>query len=343
MDTYNRSKPKNIIENEYRIDLKCEELLQSLPSFVYEYYKYLSVQGKSRKTKLAYIFDLMHFFDYLSCEVTLDVINTLTAKDINDYLTYCTQYENDGVVYQNSKVSRARKKSSISGLLNFLYRNDLIENDITSKIAPISIKSSERIVKCLQEPEIFDLMEVLETGEGLSSRQQKSWQKTKYRDKLMIILLVVYGLRISELQQLNVSSFNFKRNEFIIYRKRSKEAVMPINNTLKDAYREYIDKERPNIDNDALLLSLPTKTGTRERLSERQIRDIVKKYTSLVIGGNGYSPHKLRATAATTAIRRGNDIFRVANLLDHDSVTTTQKYLQKNIQDKKDVLDSLEL
>ena len=37
----------------------------------------------------------------------------------------------------------------------------------------------------------------------------------------------------------------------------------------------------------------------------------------------GYSPHKLRATAATSLIGRGNSIYDVAALLDHEQVITT--------------------
>ena len=40
----------------------------------------------------------------------------------------------------------------------------------------------------------------------------------------------------------------------------------------------------------------------------------------------GYSPHKLRATAATSLIQNGFTIYDVQNLLDHDNVTTTQLY-----------------
>lgn len=40
----------------------------------------------------------------------------------------------------------------------------------------------------------------------------------------------------------------------------------------------------------------------------------------------GYSPHKLRATAASTLIERGYSIFDAQELLDHDNVTTTQLY-----------------
>ena len=54
---------------------------------------------------------------------------------------------------------------------------------------------------------------------------------------------------------------------------------------------------------DALFLSLQNK-----RMDPKAIRQLVKKYTSISMEtsrSNGYSPHKLRATAATSLIQNG--------------------------------------
>jgi site-specific recombinase XerD len=184
------------------------------------------------------------------------------------------------------------------------------------------------------------------TGDGLTDKEKQFWEKTKYRDKLMLLLLVTYGLRLSEMQQLNLSSFNFERGEFKIYRKRGKESVMPINNTITEAFNEYVTLERApeetldEENKDALLLSL---RGTR--LTDRQIREVVKKYTSITMGTSrrqGYSPHKLRATAATSLIGRGNSIYDVQELLDHDNVTTTQLYAAHKLNTKRELIKNFE-
>ena len=56
----------------------------------------------------------------------------------------------------------------------------------------------------------------------------------------------------------------------------------------------------------------------------------------------GYSPHKLRATAATSLIGRGNSIFDVAALLDHEQVTTTQLYARQKQGVKRDLVKGME-
>ena len=159
-------------------------------------------------------------------------------------------------------------------------------------------------------------------------------------------MFLTYGLRLSELQQLNVSSFQWGRGEFKIYRKRGKESIMPLNNSVTAVIHDYLDNERkPDSEvedehKDALFLSLQGK-----RMTERQIRELVKKYTSIALNTTrkgGYSPHKLRATAATSLIGRGNSIFDVAALLDHEQVTTTQLYARQKINVKRDLVKGME-
>ncbi|MCF0141687.1 MAG: tyrosine-type recombinase/integrase, partial [Mogibacterium sp.] len=108
----------------------------------------------------------------------------------------------------------------------------------------------------------------------------------------------------------------------------------------------YIKLERTNVtaqneaDEDALFLSLQ---GTR--MTTRAIRDLVKKYTSIALSTSrkaGYSPHKLRATAATSLIGRGNSIFDVQALLDHEQVTTTQLYASHKMNVKRDLVKDME-
>ena len=80
-------------------------------------------------------------------------------------------------------------------------------------------------------------------------------------------------------------------------------------------------------------------------MTERQIRELVKKYTAIGMHTSrhaGYSPHKLRATTATSLIGRGNSIFDVQALLDHEQVTTTQLYARHKMNVKRDLVNDME-
>ena len=121
---------------------------------------------------------------------------------------------------------------------------------------------------------------------------------------------------------------------------------MPLNKSVTEVVTDYIENERMPDEKivegheDALFLSLQGK-----RLTERQIRDLVKKYTSIGLATSrkaGYSPHKLRATAATSLIGRGNSIYDVQALLDHEQVTTTQLYAGHKMNVKRDLVKDME-
>lgn len=355
---HNKSdKPDNIVEKENQIYLECERIEEELPRFLRQYFVYLkgNILPMSR---LAYLRDVRFFFNYLINEtdltkaniakdITVSEIDNIRASDINLFIDYSRKYtvdEGDSiVVYENSNKTLARKKSSISVLFKQLYRDGLIKENITYGFDPIRVpKPGEKEIKALQDDEVMIMLDAVTTGSHLTEHEKKYWEKTKLRDKAILVLFLTYGLRLSELEQLNINSFNFSRGDFKIYRKRGKESTMPINRSVEIVVKDYIDNERnPEArDEEALFLSLQGK-----RITSRAIRDLVKKYTSIALSTSrkdGYSPHKLRATAATSLIGRGNSIYDVQALLDHEQVTTTQLYASHKINVKRDLVNDME-
>lgn len=359
---HNKSdKPDNIVQKEAEIFEQCEAIENELPRFLRGFFSYLR-GNVLPMTRLAYLQDIHFFFNYLIDETGLveadetskikaSELNRVRAIDVNMFIDYCRKYkvetDNTVTIYENNNKTLARKKSSISVLFKYMYRDELVDKNITDGFDPIRVpKAGEREIKALQDDEVMIMLDAVTNGTGLTKHQKSYWEKTKKRDKAILILFLTYGLRLSELQQLNLSSFNFGRGEFKIYRKRGKESIMPINDSVFETLNDYINNERPKDekikegDKDALFLSLQG-----SRLTERQIRDLVKKYTAIALKTStkaGYSPHKLRATAATSLIGRGNSIYDVAALLDHEQVTTTQLYAAQKKNVKRDLVKGME-
>jgi len=360
--SHNKSgKPDNIVEKENDIYMECEAIQKELPSFMRSYFTYLK-GNVLPMTRLAYLHDIRFFTNYLinetdltgaktSRDITSDEFNNITAADINLFIDYCRKYMvDDGetvTVFENNNRSLARKKSSVSVMFKQLYRAGIIDKNITDGFDPIRVgKPGEREIKALQDDEVMIMLDAVTNGTGLTNHERVYWEKTKMRDKAILVMFVTYGLRLSELQQLNLSSFNFSRGEFKIYRKRGKESIMPLNRSVQIVLDDYINGERNTViaensaAEDALFLSLQGR-----RITERAIRELVKKYTSIALNTSrrsGYSPHKLRATAATSLIGRGNSIYDVAALLDHEQVTTTQLYARHKMNVKRDLVSDME-
>lgn len=362
---HNKSdKPDNIVSKEYEIDRKSKSIEETLPTFLGGFFQYLR-GNVLPMTRLAYLHDISFFCKYIientglssakkNRDISLEEFNNIKAIDVNIFLDYARQYEKETskavYIYENSNKTLARKKSSISVMFKHLYRDELIDKNITDGFDPIRVpKAHEREIKALQDDEVMIMLDAVTTGVGLTDKEKQYWKKTKKRDKAILIVFLTYGLRLSELQQLNISSFNFNRGEFTIYRKRGKESTMPLNDSVTAVLTDYIENERAgndesDVDNksddDALFLSLQGR-----RLTDRQIRQLVKKYTSIgmkTCRNSGYSPHKLRATTATSLISRGNSIFDVQALLDHEQVTTTQLYAAHKMNVKRDLIRDME-
>lgn len=361
---HNKSdKPNNILDKEIFLINQCTLLEKSMPSFFKDYFIYLK-NAIALSSRLAYLQDLAYFLQYLIKEderfmifnnikeIDIERFSLLKSRDINYYIgEYCTQYikevNQQDYIFQNHNKALARKKSSLSSMFKYLYRSEVFKENIVSGLNPIKLpKPQPDAIKKLDQEEVLMMLEVINTGKGLTNRELIYWEKTKLRDKALIVFFITYGLRLSEIQQLNLSSFNYVRNEFKIYRKRGKESIMPLNHTTRSALIDYIEKERAKNDvldeknKDALFLSIQNR-----RMDVKSIRELVKKYTSFAMGTtkkNGYSPHKLRATAASSLIENGFSIYDVQNILDHDNVTTTQLYSAHRKNLKKEIIQKFE-
>lgn len=360
---HNKSdKPDNIVIRDNNVIERCISIENSLPKFMKDYFIYLK-GSVAVSTRLAYLVDIHFFCSYLVemqeltsakdiKDISLDEFNKIKARDVNLFLgDYCTRYykqtSKNTLIFENNNRALARKKSSISTLFKFMYRNEQLDNNITDGFNPIKLpKPQPDAIKRLEIDEVAKMLDSVENGDGLTEKEKVYWKKTKLRDKAILALFVTYGLRLNELRELNISSFNFSRGEFKIYRKRGKEVLMPINHTCELVVKDYIYNERPQSEllndeyKDALFLSLQNK-----RLTAKAIRQLVKKYTSISMDtsrDNGYSPHKLRATAATSLIQNGFSIYDVQNLLDHDNVTTTQLYAAHKKHVKRDIVNNFE-
>ncbi|MEG1310945.1 MAG: tyrosine-type recombinase/integrase [Romboutsia sp.] len=360
---HNKSdKPDNIVLRDNDLIEKCISIENNLPKFMKDYYIYLK-GSVAVSTRLAYLEDIQFFCHYLIelqeltsaneiNKITLKEFDNIKSRDINLFLgDYCSRYykhtDKNTLIFENNNRALARKKSSISTLFKFLYRNEQLNNNITDGFNPIKLpKPQPDAIKRLEIDEVAKMLDAVESGNGLTEKEKVYWKKTKLRDKAILALFVTYGLRLNELRELNISSFNFSRGEFKIYRKRGKEVLMPINHTCELVVKDYIYNERPQSEllneesKDALFLSLQNK-----RLNPKAIRELVKKYTSIsmdISRDSGYSPHKLRATAATSLIQNGFSIYDVQNLLDHDNVTTTQLYAAHKKHVKRDIVNNFE-
>ncbi len=316
-----------------RNELKLREMLKKMPAFCKQFFIGIEPRTSSR-TRLAYAYDLDTFFDYLKqnnpllktvdvTSIPLSILNQITPQDIEEYLFYLKYYEKDGVAHANDERGIKRKLASLRTFYRYLYKNEMIENDPAIKVDMPKIHD-KNIVR-LDADEVALLLDVVESGENLTARQQIYHEKTKKRDLAILTLLLGTGIRVSECVGLDLDDVDFKNNGIKIHRKGGAEVIVYFGDEVRQALLGYIE-ERNQIEaldgsTNALFLSLK-----KSRINVRSVENLVKKYAKLVTSLKNITPHKLRSTYGTALYRETGDIYLVADVLGHKDVNTTKKH-----------------
>jgi len=318
-----------------------------LPAFALNYLNSLRLRNMSSFTIDTYTIELAHFFNFL-CEhredpdvftelrdrqsnfaplpsspqdITLDDFKKLTHWHIASYLAFTKE--------KNSLNPRtmAKKQAAIKSLYRYLFNKDLIEADISQKLDSISLPEEDVIA--MEPEEVATLVDIIEKANGQTKHQKEYTKYTQKRDLAIILSFLGSGLRLMELQRLDVEDVDFSKNLFHIVGKRNKITIQPFNDEAGMAIKQYLEEERPRLaqksKDNALFLSLQGK-----RLSRRAIQNIVEKYIKILeskgFAANKYTTHKLRATCATELLRVTGNLALVQDYMRHKDPKTTRKY-----------------
>ena len=233
---------------------KIREHLQILPRFCGEYFRSLEIR-KSTNTRKNYAYDLGVFFYFLKTNnpyfkdkdihtLPIEVLDMITAMDVEEYLSYLESYTKDG------KLPKIKNKNIIR----------------------------------LDPNEIAQLLDEAESGEKLSGRQLASHEKTKVRDVAILTLLLGTGIRVSECVGLNLEDVDFNNGAIRIIRKGGNEALIYFGDEVSHMNGPRKTAEPAAGHEEALFISLnKTRITTRsvERLVKKYSRLVttVKKIT----------------------------------------------------------------
>ena len=164
------------------------------------------------------------------------------------------------------------------------------------------------------------------------------------RDRAILELLYAAGLRVSELTGLNLADMDQKDQMLRVRGKGNKERIVPYGEKAAQALKVYW----PVRDS---LLEAGAEAGRKaaedavflnyrgDRLTQRSIGRIVKKYVKLVNVNWDLHPHSLRHAFATHLLADGADLRAIQELLGHQSLSTTQKYTHASIRQLMDIYD----
>ena len=295
------------------------------PSPLSDFLEYsIAIKGRADKTVSEYFLDLRTFYRFLVIRfklspdienfeeidifpVTLDVIKKVKIMDLHSFIAYTDRQR------KNTNRTKARKMAAIRSYFKYLYSivKLLPENPALDLETP---KSNSRLPVALTLDESKDLLS------SISGTNEK-------RDYAIIMLFLNCGLRLSELISIDIDKI--KGDTLTVIGKGNKERTIYLNNVCLKAVEDYLEvRQDPKPGHEKALFISNRKT----RFSQKGIQHMLDKYlTEAGLSGKGYSPHKLRHTAATLMYQYGHvDIRALQEILGHESISTTQIYTHIN-------------
>lgn len=280
----------------------------------------LARRGVSRHTIRNYRADLEAWISYFTPpETAPPAIEAVDLPVLREWLS--------GLYERGLSPSTIRRKlASVRSLFTFLMREGLLVTNVAARLK--TPKTPQRLPDILSEEKTERIFDNLE---------QKTDEERPSRDRDLAFLELLYGcgIRISELVGLNLDDIDLSQAWLRVRGKGNKERQVPLPSRAVTAVLHYISNDR--VASPAERAVFLNRRGTR--LSDRQIRRLVKHYALLATGDSTVHPHSLRHAYATHLLADGADLRAIQELLGHARLSTTQKYTHVSLRQLMEVYD----
>ena len=189
----------------------------------------------------------------------------------------------------------------LSSLFGWIHKEGLIRMDPTANLG--TIKVQKKVRKPYSQTDIERLKENCKTS----------------RDKAIVCILLSTGCRISEICGLDRDSLDFVNKEVTVLGKGNKERTVFLDDVCIMCLTRYLSERKD--DNPALFIG-----KRRERLEPGGVREMLRVLANKA-GVENVHPHRFRRTLATNLIDHGMELQNVSQILGHEKLDTTMKYI----------------
>jgi integrase/recombinase XerD len=283
----------------------------------------LTEKRVSSNTFDAYKRDIEQFVNYLT-EKKIDLERTKLAT-LKQYLQCLKK--------QDLKArSMSRKISSLKALYAYLSKHLGFENVASELAFP---KLEKRLPSYLTEAEVQQLLAVSDNDTSTNG----------FRNKIMLYLLYVSGMRISEMISLKLSDIHFDTGFVAVQGKGGRGRMIPIPGNVMEMLKKYLEtvhKQFIMVDENKRKTDFvfPICYGGKVRPITRQAFWTILKELAKKSGvERPISPHKLRHSLATHMLKNGADLRSLQLFLGHENLSTVQVYTHLETSHLRKVYD----
>lgn len=268
--------------------------------------------NKSPHTRRAYKQDLEFILSFMMTKT--EGLKRLTVLDIHRYLFDVNE--------QYAPRTAQRKNTMLKRLLTYLHINQYHQHNLA-----FHVKNQKRPEPLRREVDFEEIESIAESFRHTVQRAQKK-ELIELRNETIGYLLLTTGMRASEL--LSVKFNDVKRNQHSFYievkGKRDKWRRIPLTEKASHLINRLqtlmmIEEE------DSPYIAFSTKKSGNAMTYEA-LRLITHKAVEFVAAESSNPPHWFRRAYITKLLTNGSPLIRVMQLAGHESISTTNGYLQ---------------
>jgi site-specific recombinase XerD len=229
------------------------------------------------------------------------------------------------------RISARSRNLRLTAIRSFFHYAAYEEPAHAAQIQRILAIPGKRYAKAL-----VNFLDPAETEALLAAPDQRSWHSR--RDHMLLLVAVQTGLRLSELTGLRREDLHLGTGAHLrCLGKGRRERITPLTKQVVVALKVWLRHLAKSSD-----LLFPTARGSR--LSADAVRRLLAKYRLIAcrtcpsLMKKRLTPHVLRHTLAMRLLQAGIDRSIIALWLGHESVETTQIYLDADLALKEKAL-----
>lgn len=336
-----------------RIGAQPETVAEAVEVYIQHYKQLVSIGQRSPSTIPTithHLDDLVHLLDknaWLSSitpqrldELVIEYAK-LPDRRYSEYRQQQRAQERHDTAQVRSMYTQQGFMAVVRGFLRYAYKQDWIAADPTQKMTiKVSVKANTPVNPKRKALTFEQAKALLEVGPGTPPEASAPVRKVFVytRDRVILHLLTLLGLRISELRKLNFADLNRNGHELTLHiiGKGNVERYMPVPAGVIGMWDEYISARDEYIRAKKLDATIPAVfISTRgNRLANLAFQRLVSEASKRVLEDpershlfRGMTPHALRHTAATSSLGADWNLKLVSKMLGHSNVSVTSRYL----------------
>ena len=258
------------------------------------------------------LIEFERFYRQLDCQLSWESVDSDVVRNWMEFM----------MDRGNSASSVNRRLSALRSFYRFALRRKLVDRDPVHGLQ--GPKRQKPLPQFLKESEMERLLDL------------NMWTDS-YKDVLertIIITFYVTGIRLSELIGLDDDDIDNVTCEVKVTGKRNKQRIIPFGKELAEVFARYLVIRNTIAKGDSTAFFL---TEKGKRMTNAQVRSLVKKNLTKVSTLKKRSPHVLRHTFATAMLNHEAGLESVKKLLGHESLSTTEIYTHTTFEQLKKV------